>query len=219
MAEIEDETKIIPLEEIKNFKLDEKEFNDLNNKLDEDFIFETILYEDENKNKIKFKGTLKNGKYEGRGILYEYATKNGYFKNGKMDGFGRCRKENGKKLIFGYFKDDECIKGIIKYNNKKKYEYEFIPDKKSSIGIEYFANGNIKRKMEYDFNWDYTTAKKYSFGILYDDNNNIIYSGLLKDFKPKESDNIVIYNEYGNKMYFGGISNYLYNRKGVEYYK
>ena len=129
-------------------------------------------------------------------------------------------KENGKKLIIGYFKNDECIKGIIKRYNNKKYEYEFKPDRKTCIGIEYSEDGNIKRKMEYDFHsYNYSfIAKNNSFGILYGDNNNIVYSGFLKNQKPKESKNIAIYNKNGIIMYSGGIIDYLYNGKGVEYY-
>ena len=93
-----------------------------------------------------------------------------------------------------------------------------MPKQNTYIGIEYFSNGNIQRKMEYDFYYDFLTPKDYSFGILYDNYNNIEYSGLLKNLKPKESKNIAIFNQYGIKMYFGNISNFLYNGKGIEYY-
>ena len=219
MNEIQDEAKLIPLEEIKKFKIDINEINNLNNKLDEDFIIDTILYHDVLKKEIKFKGTLINNVYEGRGILYENnSTLNGYFKNGKLEGFGRYDKENGKKFIIGYFKNGECIKGIIKYKNYIKYEYEFKPEQNSYIGIEYSSDGNIQRKMEYDFQFGFPIPKDYSFGILYDNFNNIIYSGLLKNLKPRESKNLAIYNKYGIKMYFGNISNFLYNGKGIVYY-
>ena len=91
-----------------------------------------------------------------------------------------------------------------------------MPKQNTYIGIEYFSNGNIQRKMEYDFYYDFLTPKDYSFGILYDNYNNIEYSGLLKNLKPKESKNIAIFNQYGIKMYFDNISNFLYNGKGIE---
>ena len=212
MTEKNKEIKLISLEEIKQFKLDEDEFNIMDNKLNEDFKYDVILYHDEKKKKIKFKGTIKNNKYEGRGIYYnDSCTMNGYFKNGDLEGFGRYDINNGGKIIVGFFKDDICIKGIMKYNNKKRYEYEFKPNKYSVVGNEFFSNGNLKRKMEYKYDNNCLKPKNYSYGILYDDNSNIIYRGLLKNLRPKEANKITLFNEYGRKMYFGNVSNFLYN--------
>ena len=98
MTEKNKEIKLISLEEIKEFKLDEDEFNIMDNKLNEDFKYDVILYHDEKKKKIKFKGTIKNNKYEGRGIYYnDSCTMNGYFKNGDLEGFGRYDINNGEK--------------------------------------------------------------------------------------------------------------------------
>ena len=217
-----EEKELISLDEIKNFQLDENEINDLNSKLDENFLINDIIYYEQTK-KIKFKGTIIDKEYEGRGILYSligndyYIYKNGYFKNGKLEGFGRYTEYKGKTII-GFFKNDICIKGIIKNNNIKEIEFKFNPDEKSVIGIEFYPNGNIKRKMEYEYKYR-LISKNYSNGILYDEINNIIYSWLLKDFKPKEANNINIYNKYGKKIYYGNILNYKYHGKGIENYK
>ena len=214
MTEENEKINLISLEEIKEFKLDENEFNIMDNKLNEDFKYDVILYHDEKKEKIKYKGTIKNNKYEGRGICYDHGhTSNGYFKNGCLEGFGRY--EYRKIIIVGFFKDNTCIKGIMKYNNKKRFEYEFKPDRHSVIGNEFFSNGNLKTKTEYEYGYEYEydclKPKKYSYGVLYDENNNIIYSCLLKYLRPKEANNITLFNKYGEKMYFGNISNFLYN--------
>ena len=96
MEEFQDEAKLIPLEEIKKFQIDKIEINNMNNKLDENFIYDTILYHDRLQKEIKFKGTLINEVYEGRGILYEKnTTLNGYFKNEKLEGFEDMTKKMG----------------------------------------------------------------------------------------------------------------------------
>ena len=46
----------------------EEEFRKLNNKLEEKYNYE-IEYYDKEKTKKKYKGEIKNGKYNGRGIL------------------------------------------------------------------------------------------------------------------------------------------------------
>ena len=223
MDEKKEDFELIKLEDISEFELDQKEFNDLNNQLDEEFKFNTLLYSDEEKKYMKFKGNIKEGNYHGRGILYEYyglVKYDGFFKNGKKEGFGRYF--NKDYCVVGFFSNDEFKKGIIKYKDIKKYECELKNGKKSVIGIEYLHNGNIKRKMEYEYDegWDSINLypKIQSYGILYDGNNNIAYKGLLKNFKPKDSNYIDIYNKKGNKIYSGSISNYVYHGEGIEYY-
>ena len=221
MTEKKKENILISLEEISEFKLDEKEFNYWNNKLDEKLHFYTVLYKDEEHKYKKYKGKIKNGKYHDRGILYDYGKieYDGFFRNGKKEGFGQYFHSDYS--LIGFFTNDQFINGIIKYKNIKKFECILKNGKESFIGIEFLENGNIKRKMEYKYkyyNFFPMIPKKKSYGILYDDYNNIIYKGLLKNFKPKESDNINIYNENGNKIYSGSISNYLYHGEGIEYY-
>ena len=60
----------------------------------------TTLYFDYDEKKIKYEGWYENGKYEGRGILYDYPENiiyNGYFKNNEYDGYGNEYKY--KKII------------------------------------------------------------------------------------------------------------------------
>ena len=58
-----------------------------------------------------------------------------------------------------------------------------------------------------------------SYAVLYDENNNILYKGILKDFKPENAKNITIYDKKGIKTYKGDITNYKYDGKGIIYYK
>ena len=153
MTEKKKENILISLEEISEFKLDEKEFNYWNNKLDEKLHFYTVLYKDEEHKYKKYKGKIKNGKYHDRGILYDYGKieYNGFFRNGKKEGFGQYFHSDYS--LIGFFTNDQFINGIIKYKNIKKFECILKNDKESFIGIEFLENGNIKRKMEYKYKY------------------------------------------------------------------
>ena len=62
-----------------------EQFKELNKKLEEALNSE-ILYHDQEKTKRKYEGEIKDGKYDGRGILYDFSGKieyNGYFKDNK----------------------------------------------------------------------------------------------------------------------------------------
>ena len=198
------------------FKTNEEKYKSLNQELDKPFKFQTY-YDNITKKKI-FEGNKKNDKYEGRGILYCYDGEfNGYFKNGEYDGFGRHIIEKYKCI--GFFKKGSLLEGIIYYNNIKKYELSFY-NKDIGIGIEFLENGNIKRKMIYKRLYYYELeAYDNSYAVLYDENNNILYKGILKDFKPENAKNITIYDKKGIKTYKGDITNYKYDGKGIIYYK
>ena len=208
------------LKEILEFNINEDDFLKLNKELDKPFKSE-IYYDNDKKTKL-FEGKIINEKYEGRGIKYNYNEKikyNGYFKNGKYEGFGRYyeRLVNGEALIVGFFKNNFCEKGIMYRNNIKSYAFYFN-DKDIGIGIEYFPNGNIKRKMKYHYYYIRLKPLITSYGVLYDKSNNIVYKGLLKELKPDNAKNISIYNEEGFEMYIGDISNYKYNGNGIIFY-
>ena len=102
------------LKHIIDYNGNEEEFKILNERLDKPFEHE-LIFEDEQKMKLKYMGQLKDKKYNGRGILYSKYTYDGYFKEGKKDGYFRVYHNNSKILIYqGFFKDDKFEgKGIL----------------------------------------------------------------------------------------------------------
>ena len=203
------------LKQIIEYKGNEDEFKILNEKLDKPFKHE-LIFKDEQKTKLKYMGQLKDDKYNGRGILYDEYTYDGYFKDGIKNGYFRIYQNNSKKLIYqGFLKDSKYHgKGIL-YDNSgnKKYEGNFNESKYYGIGIEYFRKGISKRKMVYD-----GFPLKECFGELYDEKSNLIYQGLLKNFKPEKGKDIAIYDEERYLAYIGDFSNFEYIGKGILYY-
>ena len=83
-------------------------------------------------------GQLKNHVYDGRGILYDDYTYDGYFTNKLKNGYFRVYKNNTKILIYeGFYKDDVYLgKGIIyDLNGNKEYNGYFDNGKMQGIGI------------------------------------------------------------------------------------
>ena len=54
--------------------------------------------------------------------------------------------------------------------------------------------------------------------ILYDENENEIYTGILKNYMTEKGKNITIYDNNLNISYIGDISNFTYNGKGKLYF-
>ena len=99
-----------------------------------------------------------------------------------------------------------CIQKVKTKNTKdyfKKGEYH-------GIGLEYNKNRNKQRKMIFENGKD-------CYCILYDENNNEIYKGLLKERRPKEGNNIKIYDNYLSNIYIGIFNNFEYNGKILFY--
>ena len=95
------------LKQIIEYNGNEDEFKILNEKLDKPFKHE-LIFKDEKKMKLKYMGQLKDNKYNGRGILYDEYTYDGYFKDGIKNGYFRIYKNNSKKLIYqGFLKGDQ----------------------------------------------------------------------------------------------------------------
>ena len=146
-------------------------FKKLNEDLDKPLNYKEYI-EDDYPVK-KYVGKKIKDKYEGRGILYgkeDNIIYNGYFKNGKYEGFGRLyKKYNDKHQLkyIGYFKNNKYNGiGILYSNGQIKYEGIFLDGEYNGIGIEYLING--KRKMMYEKG----KPLKECYGILYDKNNN-----------------------------------------------
>ena len=73
------------------FEGNEKEFILLNEKLNQPFEYK-VIFKDQNKTILKYKGQLLDNQYEGRGILYGDYTYDGYFINGSKNGYFRVYK-------------------------------------------------------------------------------------------------------------------------------
>ena len=206
------------LNEILKFKGNYEEFKSLNKRLNESFKYK-LVYTDSEKSKILYKGQIKNEIYNGRGILYdeEYIF-DGYFKDGEKNGYFRvCNNDSTKTLIYeGFYKKDEYNgKGTLYNNDGIIYEGYCVDGKYEGIGIEYFQKGEIKRKMVYKNGQPLNEC----YGVLYNENNNEIYKGLLKDFKPETGNNITIYNAKRYIIYIGDFKCFEYNGKGILYYQ
>ena len=150
-----------------NFENIIEEFKELNKKLEEPLNSETI-YHDQEKTKKKYEGEIKDGKYNGRGILYDFSGKieyNGYFKDNKYEGYGR-------EYNF--------------YDNKLKYEGFFSNYKYNGKGILYYKNDKI-------FFCGIFKDDEFVKGILYDPDGKIIYKGTLINKYPQEGKNIKLY--------------------------
>ena len=87
-------------------------------------------------------------------------------------------------------------------------------DNLEGITIEYFIkNGKRKRKIYYTNN----KIKEKCYGILYDENEQEIYSGILKDGIPKKGKALTIYDENDYIIYKGDFESFQYNGKGILY--
>jgi len=217
--QLDKETKDVQyeLKDIIEFKGNDEEFKLLNENLNKPFEH-TLIFEDEEKRKLKYMGQLSEEKYEGRGILYSNYTLDGYFKDGLMNGYFRVYKNNSKDLIYeGFYLNNQYHgKGIL-YNGRGKKVFDgcFKFGKRHGIGIEYFHKGILKRKMVYNGG----NPLKECFGELYDEKNNLIYQGLLIDLRPSDGKGITIYDRFRCTIYIGDISNFEYNGKGILFYE
>ena len=203
------------LEDIIKYNGNDEEFKILNEKLDKPFEHK-LIYEDQEKTKLKYMGKMKNLKYEGRGIFYSDYTYDGYFKDGKKNGYFRVYKNNSKELTYeGFYKDDIYNgKGILYgEGGKKLFNGNFENGIYNGIGIEYFQKEKLRRKMLFEKG----EPLKECLGVLYYE-NNIIYKGLLKNFKPENGKNITIYDNRRNISYIGDFTDFKYNGKGILYY-
>ena len=206
----------ITLNDLLKFKGNEEEFKILNDNLEKPFDFE-LIYTDINKTKLKYKGKLADGKYEGRGILYDDYIYDGYFIEGKKQGYFRVYKNNPEKTLIyqGFYKNNQYYSRGILYNElgEKIYDGFFFEGKYRGIGIEYFQNGKFKRVLPFNDG----EPLKECMGVLYNE-DNIIYQGLIKNLKPEKGKNIYIYGNKRNIIYHGDLKDFEYDGKGTLYY-
>ena len=205
------------LNEILNFNGNEEEFEKYHQILNESFDSLTIYYDKEEKQK-KYTGKLKNNIYEGRGILYNISGEiiyDGYFKDGKYDGFGKLYDSN--ELIYeGFFNGGYyCGKGISYKNEKKKFNGYFICGHYNGVGIQYLSNGKKLRKMKYEKG----KPSKDCYGVLYDDNGREIYQGKLKNGIPENAKLVTIYDSEENYVYIGDFYSFKYHGEGTIFFE
>ena len=101
--------------------------------------------------------------------------------------------------------------GKIYYQNKNIfYDGQFLNNKMNGKGTKYYKDGNIKIKGTFSNNI-------CSEGEYYSPDGMKIYEGEFKNDIPKESKNIIIYDNNTNKIYEGEIHDGKYEGKGIEY--
>ena len=143
-----------------------------------------------------YKGEEKNGKRQGKGILY---NKNGGIKyegewnNDYPDGNGKCLEEQGNYYIGEFKKGIKHGKG--KYYDKSGnliYEGDFADGKKEGTGKLINKDGSY-------YEGDFKNDCKHGKGKLFNINGCIIYDGEFSNNLP---------NGYGNFYFDDGTGNY-----------
>ena len=204
------------MKEIRQYKGEKENFAKLIDELNEPVNLE-IYYEYRDDISL-YIGKKKNDEYEGRGILYDISGNikyNGFFKNGKYNGFGKLYNSN--ILIYvGFFNDGyKQGKGTEYINGNKKYEGKFYEGEKNGIFIEYLSNKNRRRKIKY------VKGKVSSkcYGTLYDEYNKNIYTGILIDGIPDKAESVIIYDDLDYIIYKGDFLHFNYHNKGTLYFR
>ena len=187
------------MEELKNYEGNESEFIKYNEILKKDFKGTTLYHDNKNK---KYFGNIINNLYEGRGILYDESGEiifDGFFKNGKYEGFGKLYK-----------------------NNILYYEGNFEKGEIRGKGIKYYRNGN--KHIEGDFEtenkyeeFNFLFKRNYAKGILYDINGKYILKSEFNDFIPLKGKNKILYISDKYILFDDDIYNNKYNGKGKLY--
>ena len=111
-------------------------------------------------NKLIYEGEVINGKRNGKGKEYDYF----YL---------------GRSIFEGKFLNGKRWKGIIKeyhYNEKLKFEGEYLDGKINGIGKEYHYNGKLK------FEGEYINGERNGKGKEYDERDGkVIFKGYYKN--------------------------------------
>ena len=189
-----------------------------------------------------YKGEFKNGKYDGKGILYDFKDEDNYkiyegeFKNGKYDGKGIYYMKN--IIIYqGQFKDGKFHGKGVKYNDKEYgshyiiYEGYFLNDLYNGEGRLYYESGLIQyignfkdgefngKGVYYDKNnkkYDVIDGLPENDGIFIKYNNSNGHYYELNIENKKIVGKIKEYNN-DNLIYYGEFKNNKYNGYGILY--
>lgn len=194
--------------------------------------FHIILYEGKRKNR----GTTKEGRFHGNGILHPNEIKlyEGHFYNGKFEGSGICYDKNGKIIYKGNF-EDNIYDGIgdLYLNGYVIYKGKFHKGKKQGFGIEYYRNGKEKyigcwHDNEYEgygtafyrngniwYQGNFVESFWNGIGTFYNEDGRKIYNGEFVDCTFQGLG--FAYNEEEDIIYEGQFENNLWNGKGILY--
>jgi len=127
----------------------------------------------------------------------EFTKYIGEFKNDKFDGHGKLYLECNLYYEGNFSNNNFSGKGIIYYPNQKiYYEGQFENNLINGEGIKYYTNGNIKTKVSF-------SNDKCVQGIYNNPDGIKIYEGEFQNGNPKESKNIIIYDNDGIKYMKG----------------
>ena len=233
------------MKESQKFEGNEKEFQQYNELLKQDFKGITLYYNNRVK---KYTGNIYKKLYEGRGILYDESGEmiyDGFFKKGKYEGFGKQYEEKLLKYE-GFFSNDKYEgRGNLFLNNCKIYEGYFHEGVFSGLGKIYkmnhlfyegnFENGNIigkgikyykngNKHIEGEFrvknkseNFDFKIKENCAKGILYDNNGYYICENEFVDFIPLNGKNKILIANKKQLIFDDDIYNSKYSENGKLY--
>ena len=156
------------------------------------------------KNKLVYKGMIKNGQYNGKGQLYDghdCLLYEGEFKNGYYSGTGIQYGENGHIIFSGIFKMGKPYTGTeitVRYHEGSIcYKGGLKGGSPSGYGSMYAPNGTIIYEGEFKEGLPNGKGKRYNA------DGGLVYEGQFKNDKPhgiaKE------YDENGKLTYYGNF--------------
>jgi len=221
---------------IEKWRTEEEANNELQEAMNEDIYFdvETKLCKYKNTNELvssecvfvfinvrkslKYKGSVKEGKLNGKGIFYFPNGKKLYegdFSDGKAHGKGIEFYQSGEKSYEGdYSQGKRHGQGIVFFNNnKKQYEGELSENKRHGKGVHYYHDKEGYKEYEGDWFQD----KYHGKGMFYEKNGKKSYEGDFSDGKP-HGKGIEFDQHTGEKSYEGEYSQGKRHAHGIEYY-
>ena len=169
------------------------------------------------KEEIIYNGLFSN--YNGKFIYYHIhyeETYDGFFKNGKRNGYGRSFYDDNL-VYYGQWKDDERDGYGEHIFPSGKYKGYFKNNKYYGYGISYESkddkNGNEILIKDYSGYWKY--GENNGEGIEFYENGNIKYEGYYKDCFIYRG---IQYYENGSIMYSGNFKQDIFEGEGILYY-
>ena len=196
-------------------------YKNTNELVSSELVF-VVLERSKCKGSVKYKGSVKEGKPHGKGILYNENGKKIYeseYSEGIAHGKGIRFDENGKKSYEGDYSEGRPHgKGILYYDNgKKAYEGDFSQGKLHGNGIYYDKQTGKKA-----YEGDYSEGKRHGKGIEFKhDRYGHHYKSYEGDYSEgkRHGKGIEFDEETGHyKLYEGDYSEGQRHGKGVHYY-
>lgn len=104
---------------------------------------------------IKWSGSCKNNKANGKGVLQWYRNGNegdrfeGVYKNGHMHGKGSYAFANGEQYRGDWRDSRRNGKGVTTWPNGDRYEGEYQDDRRQGYGVYYYSSDGKRREGEW----------------------------------------------------------------------